>query len=192
MKAVTESDTLALIKQDPWMMNIIQIASSLDLPDWAIGAGFVRNKVWDHLSGNQRKTVDTKDIDLVYFDPKGNDEEADEKLSAELQRKTGVMWEVVNQHYAHKWNKLQPYVSTEDAISQWPETVTAIGVTLGKDDQLKLIAPYGIEDLISFNVRMSPKFKGGIERMWTNSSLPSSSPEFVASGCRIIKTQTCA
>ena len=78
---MTPQEILNLIKQDKWMMNIIQTASSLNLHDWIIGAGFVRNKVWDHLSGIEKEVVDTNDIDLVYFDPKGNDKEADKKLS---------------------------------------------------------------------------------------------------------------
>lgn len=62
---MTEQDILDLIMKDKWMMNIIHIASELDLPDWIIGAGFVRNKVWDYLSGNNKEAVDTRDVDLV-------------------------------------------------------------------------------------------------------------------------------
>ncbi len=162
---MTEQDILNLIRQDAWMMKIILIASSLNLPDWAIGAGFVRNKVWDHLSGNDRQTVDTADIDLVYFDQNLSDEKADEELSLQLKQETGIPWEVVNECYAHKWNDLPPYTSTGDAISQWPETVTAVGVTLDNNQELTLIAPYGISDLVNFVVRRSPKYKGSIEKI---------------------------
>lgn len=162
---MTEKDIVQLIQSDDWMMRILRIARDLDLPQWIIGAGFVRNKVWDYLSGNKNETVDTRDIDLVYYDNNGNNEKADEELSSQLKSKTGIEWEVVNEFYAHKWNNLPPYSSTEDAISQWPETVTAIGVTLDKNDNLKLYAPYGIDDLVNFIVRPSPKFNGGIEKV---------------------------
>ncbi len=141
-------------------MKVILTASSLNLKDWAIGAGFVRNKVWDYLSGRVNEVVDTKDIDLVYFDPNGNNEEADKKLSEEMQTKTGFVWEIVNQCYTHKWNNVPPYESTEDAIAHWPETVTAIGVTMDKENRLRLVAPYGIGDLVHFIVRLSPRFEG--------------------------------
>ncbi len=154
---MTEQDILNLIERDEWMMKVILIASALNLPDWIIGAGFVRNKIWDHLSGNERQTVDTRDVDLVYFDPNGNDEKADEKLSEKLKEETGIPWEVVNQYYAHKWNNLPPYTSTEDA--------TAIGITLGRDNKLKLFAPYGIGDLVGFVVRPNPNFRDGFERV---------------------------
>ena len=155
---MTPQEILNLIKQDKWMMNIIQTASSLNLHDWIIGAGFVRNKVWDHLSGIEKEVVDTNDIDLVYFDPKGNDKEADKKLSDTLMNQTGIKWEVKNQVYMHTRNNLPPYKSTEDAISHWPETVTAVGVTVDKDGDLKLIAPYGINDLVNFVIRPTPIF----------------------------------
>ena len=69
---------------------------------------------------------------------------------------------MVNQTYAHEWNNIPPYESAEDAISQWPETVTAVGVKIENGD-LKLIAPYGIDDLVNLIIRPSPKFSGGIE-----------------------------
>ena len=31
------------------MMNVLNEANKLNLPDWVIGAGFLRNKVWDYL-----------------------------------------------------------------------------------------------------------------------------------------------
>lgn len=49
-------------------------------------------------------------------------------------------------------------------IAHWPETVTAIGVRIENGD-LKLIAPYGIEDIVNFVVRPSPKYKDGVERI---------------------------
>lgn len=161
---MTEQDILNLIKSDLWMMGIINIAAEMKLPDWLIGAGFVRNKVWDHLHGYSKEKVDTNDIDFVYYDPNGNDQKADEELSDKLKNKTGINWEIVNEYYAHKWNNLPPYTSAEDAISTWPETVTAIGITLKKGN-LKLIAPYGIEDLVNLIVRPSPRFDDGIERV---------------------------
>lgn len=155
---MNEKDIIDIIKSDPWMMEVLGIARSLGLKDWAIGAGFVRNKIWDHLSGKVSLGVDTPDIDLVYYDKNGNDEVSDQILSKELNKKTGYNWEIVNQNYSHVWNKLDPYISTEDAISKWPETVTAIGVNIDKQNDLHLVAPYGISDLINFIVKPTPAF----------------------------------
>ena len=160
---MTEKEILLLIESDPWMMEVLSVANSLELKDWIIGAGFVRNKIWDHLIGKDAVGVDTPDIDLVYFDPDGNNQEEDEKLSKEISDRTGFNWEIVNEFYAHKWNNTSPYKSTEDAISQWTETVTAIGVTLDGFNKIKLIAPYGTNDLVNFIVRPTPAFKDKIE-----------------------------
>lgn len=154
---MTEQDILNLIKNDKWMMDILHTAENLHLSDWIIGAGFVRNKVWDYLHGYSKSSVDTADIDLVYFNSEENDQKADEELSQTLKNKTGMIWEVVNEAYAHAWNNFPPYISSEDAISRWPETATAIGVKT-ENGELKLIAPYGIADLINLIVRPSPKF----------------------------------
>lgn len=159
---MNEQEIENLIKSDKWMMEILNIAESLNFPNWVIGAGFVRNKVWDYLHGYSNSKVDTNDIDLVYYDPKGNNQRSDEKLSKELKKQTGIDWEIVNETYAHKWNNIPPYKSIEDALSQWPETATGIGVRL-ENGKLTLLAPHGIDDLVNLIVRPSPKFPGGIE-----------------------------
>jgi hypothetical protein len=48
---MNEEVILKLIENDPWMMEVLMTASDANLPDWMIGAGFVRNKVWDYLHG---------------------------------------------------------------------------------------------------------------------------------------------
>lgn len=161
---MNEQDILNLIQKDKWMMDILSTAEDLNLPNWVIGAGFVRNKVWDYLHGYSNLKVDTNDIDLVYYDPRGNDQEADEKLSKELKEQTGIDWEIVNEIYAHKWNNLPPYKSLEDAISKWPETATGIGVRL-ENDKLTLLAPHGIDDLVGLIVRPSPTFSSKLEKV---------------------------
>jgi len=159
---MNEQDILNLIKKDEWMMNILEIAEKLNFPDWVIGAGFVRNKVWDYLHGFSNLKVDTNDIDLIYFDPQGNNKEADKQLSQKLKEQTGIDWEVKNQFYMHTRNDDFPYKSTEDALSRWPETATSLGVKLENGD-LKLIAPYGIDDLINLVVRPCLKFPAGLK-----------------------------
>ena len=161
---MTEKDILKLISDDKWMMNILRVAEKLNLSDWVVGAGFVRNKVWDYLHGYSRPHVDTADIDLVYFDPNKKDQKEDEKLSAKLKMETGIDWEIVNEAYAHRWNNLPPYQSTEDALSCWPETATAVGVKI-ENGELQIITPYGIDDLVNLIIRPSPKFPDGMKRV---------------------------
>jgi hypothetical protein len=44
-----EEDVIKLIQCDGKMMEIIKVASTLNLPDWWICVGFVRSKIWDVL-----------------------------------------------------------------------------------------------------------------------------------------------
>lgn len=161
---MTEQDILNLIKEDPLMMGVLERAEKLNLSNWLIGSGFVRNKVWNHLSGRKIEGIDATDIDLVYFNVTSNDQTRDELLMQTLHKETGLDWELQNKAYNYKSDTRSEYTSEEDVIAHWPETVTAIGVRIENGD-LKLIAPYGIEDIVNFVVRPSPKYKDGVERI---------------------------
>ncbi|AND41468.1 nucleotidyltransferase family protein [Cytobacillus oceanisediminis] len=50
-----EEDVIKVIQCDEKMMEIIKVASTLNLPDWWICAGFVRSKIWDVLHGVNAK-----------------------------------------------------------------------------------------------------------------------------------------
>lgn len=155
---MSESKIIEIIKSDPKRMKILEAVRSLNLPDWIIGAGFVRNPIWDYLHGYEKETPAT-DIDVAYFDPENQSEEIEKEYEARLNSIIPAEWSVTNQaRMAGYNNHTEDYTSTEDALSHWPETATAIGVTLLPNDELKLIAPYGLEDLVDLKVRMSPKF----------------------------------
>lgn len=148
-----------LIKNDSWRMEVLKAVQSLNLPDWLIGAGFVRNPIWDNLHGYEKR-AHTTDIDVAYFNLADLSEKTEIEYQNKLKNIFDADWSVTNQaRMSEINNQKEKYFSTEDAIAHWPETATAIGITLLHDGQLKLIAPYGTEDLLSLNLRMSPKFK---------------------------------
>lgn len=155
-QTLTEKDILNLIKKDSWMMLVLQTAADLNLPDWMIGAGFVRNKVWDFLHGFRKEQVDTADIDLIYFDKENLGEETEKEYDKILREKTNVNWSAKNQARMHFKHGDKPYSSTTDALAHWVETPTCVAVTL-ENGTLKLIAPYGIYDLVNLRVRPTPR-----------------------------------
>ena len=65
----------------------------------------------------------------------------------------------------HVVNRISPYVSSSDAISKFPETVSALGVKLDEQGKLHLIAPWGIHDLIMMKIRPTTFFSESKERM---------------------------
>lgn len=159
---MTENDIVAMVKKDIWMMRVLFKAEELNLPDWVIGAGFLRNKVWDYLHGIKREIADTHDIDLVYFDASHADEAHDVQLSKRMNGVLGLDWEIVNQAYTHLWHKRElPYVCTAEGLSEWVETPTCVGVTLVHGEP-KIIAPHGIDDLVNLIVRPTPCQKGNL------------------------------
>ena len=160
---MTNTDILDLIKSDKWMMQVLEVARSLNLPDWMIGAGFIRGKVWDHLHGYTTPTP-LSDIDFIYFDREGlkpstkENELIEDQYQNRLKSLLNLNWSVTNQARMHLENHDKEYNSSEDAMSYWPETATAVAVRLLDDGSLTLFAPYSINDLVNLKVRISPNF----------------------------------
>lgn len=75
MSIRSKQDIALLIEADAWMMDALQAAERLNLPDWWIGAGFLRNKVWDAIEG--KSTEVSHDVDLVYFNSQDTAPETD-------------------------------------------------------------------------------------------------------------------
>lgn len=138
-------------------METLQIVRSLKLNDCWIGAGFVRNKVWDEIHGKPRTRLN--DIDIIHFDRSRTEKAYDLEIENKLKHiDPGHHWSVKNQARMHIRNNSLPYANCEEAISFWPETATAIAVRLNSRNQLEYIAPHGLEDLFDLVVRPTPGF----------------------------------
>lgn len=153
--SMNKADILSLIAKDNQMMEVINIAKAQNLPDWYIGAGFARNKIWNVLHNLDNEITD---IDLVYFAP-NNTRQKDEEISKQLKLQTGSEWQAKNQFYMHEYSNLQPFKNTSDAISFWPETATAIGIKIKENGKLDLVAPFGVEDLVNLVLRPNKKLR---------------------------------
>ena len=125
-----------IIAQDPVGMKQLRAVRTLALPDWCIAAGFVRNRVWDHLHGIAPPRP-PGDIDVLYYDAtdlsKDREAEFEQRLDGLL---PGLPWQVRNQARMHVWKSLPQHRDTSDAMTYWLETVTAVGVRLEADDRI--------------------------------------------------------
>ncbi|KYC39146.1 hypothetical protein WA1_33310 [Scytonema hofmannii PCC 7110] len=144
-------------------MATLSAVRELSLPSWCIGAGVIRNLVWDGLHGVS-KASHLSDVDVVYFDPSDISTERDKKLQILLSHQLpDVPWEVTNQAGVHVWfesvfgHAVTPLSSLEEAIATWPEYTTAVGVTLEANDNIRIIAPFGLNDLFGMVVRRNPR-----------------------------------
>src|SRR5207253_6120634 len=142
-----------IIAQDPVGMEQLRAVRSLALPDWCIAAGFVRNRVWDHLHGISPPRAPA-DIDVLYYDAGDTDTHREFEFEDRLDDLLpGLPWQVRNQARMHVWKGLPQHRDTADAMTYWLETVTAVGVRLERDDTLTVIAPLGTDDLLNLVCR---------------------------------------
>jgi hypothetical protein len=143
-------------------MSTLRAVRQLGLRSWCIGAGAVRNLVWDALHEFPTPT-DLADIDVAYFDESCLTPEHDAELQQRLAEiLPGIPWEVTNQATVHHWfegyfgHPVQPLHSLEEAVASWPEYATSVGLTLEQDNSISVIAPHGLEDLFAVVVRRNP------------------------------------
>jgi len=158
------ADTLrALVLADARLMRWLRAARDHAPADGCIGAGAIRTLVWNHLHGFPPDSHTPADVDFVYFDPADLSaaHEADVKRRL-LDAAPDAPWEAVNQARVHLWRRDSrglappPADSLAAGIAGWPETATCVGVALGRDDRLRVIAPHGLADLFGLVLRPSP------------------------------------
>ncbi|GAB6989068.1 nucleotidyltransferase family protein [Paenibacillus pini] len=165
MNINNQEDIIQLVREDQWMMDILYAAQTLNLPDWWVCAGFVRSKLWDVLHHFEERTP-LPDVDVIYYDPHHIDEQVEKQLEQKLREiNPHIPWSVKNEARMHLVNQIPPYLSSVDAISKFPETATALGLTLDAANQVILAAPCDIEDVLHMVIRPSPYFERSDERM---------------------------
>jgi hypothetical protein len=155
------SDLLAsrlewIVRSSREFMGWLEAARACCPPDWALGAGALRNLVWDSLTARRNPA---RDVDVVFFG--GADQcVVEDCLRA---RRPDVPWEVKDQALVHTWYErvfgypVAPLVSLADAVGTWPETCTSVAVRLRDDGGLDVIAPCGLSDLFGMVLRRNSR-----------------------------------
>ena len=161
----SQEDLLRLVlARSPIVATIVDRWLQIGLPDCWLVAGCLAQTVWNDAFGLPA-THGISDIDLVYFD--GEDLSAEREAGHAARLGTvfadlGLRIDVKNEARVHLWyaekfgNALAPYVSTEDAITTFPTTATAVGVQ-PRAGGLHVFAPYGLSDLLGLIVRPNKK-----------------------------------
>jgi len=157
-----QAQLVAIARGSGWFMRALEAARALNLKSWCIGAGAVRNLVWDHLHGFERPSP-LADVDVAYFDPDDLRPETEAQLQALLAaRAPDVPWEVTNQAAVHLWfeghfgHAVSALDSLEQAVASWPEYATSVGIVLTEESTIEVIAPHGLQDLFDIRVRRNP------------------------------------
>jgi hypothetical protein len=156
-KVQSKKDISRLVQADRWRMEVLLAAERLNLPDWWIGAGFLRNLIWDTIEG--KPTEATRDVDLVYFDPQHIEPERDWAFDEQMQKESPFAdWEVRNQARMHYVNNFAPYSSTEDGIAHWVETATCIAIKY-EQGRFRYLFCHGTADLFGLIARPTAVFQ---------------------------------
>ena len=178
-----------IIKRDPFRMRCLRALRALELPQGYIGAGFVRNAIWDELHARATPTP-LNDIDVIYFsgeiNPPQSVASADNTLESvpqpqayspnsvavkpglkaqeqAIERELARMvpqanWQVKNQARMHVAHAHAPYQNCHDAISYWIERETCVAVRLLANDDLDILAPFGLEANFAGTISINPKY----------------------------------
>lgn len=144
------------------MACVLDAVAASGLPDAWIGAGAIRDVVWDTYHGGFDPGA-VKDIDVAFFDP-GDLTSVRDLMASESLRTIapGLPWEATNQAGVHTWfheyfggRPVEPFASMHEAIATWPETATCVAVRRGPVG-LEVCAPYGLADLLDATWRVNP------------------------------------
>ncbi|MDH5396675.1 MAG: nucleotidyltransferase family protein [Cyclobacteriaceae bacterium] len=143
---------LSVIAADEWVMDKLRVVHSLGYKNCWLGAGIIRNSLWDHLHGYEQKNP-LNDIDVILIED-GFTEEKEKACEKVLTiKRPEVKWSVKDQLLMAKRFQHKPYKDCSEALSHWVETATAVAVRLNRHEKPEIIAPYGLSDLLGLILR---------------------------------------
>jgi hypothetical protein len=155
----------AILRASPRLMQVLEIARDLDLPDWRIVSGSIYQTVWNALTGRDAD-YGIKDYDLFYFDASDLSYEAEDveikRAAIAYSPELSPSVEVRNQARVHLWfedhfgEPYAPLSSSDEALERFVSPAYAVGVRLEKDGRLDVAAPFGLDDLFAMTLRPNP------------------------------------
>src|SRR5258708_23179854 len=106
MSAGLERRLAEIVRGSASLMQVLETARELDLPDWLIFSGAIYQRVLNQLTGPDLD-YGIKDYDLGYFHPSDISYEAEDavirRLAAAFQPPLRQMVEMRNQSRGHLW-----------------------------------------------------------------------------------------
>lgn len=155
----------AILRQAEGLMTVMETARRLDLPDWLIFSGAIYQPVLNHLTGRPL-AYGLKDYDLGYFDASDTSYEAEDmvirKVAAQFGPPLRELVEVRNQARVHLWfegkfgEPYAPLSCTAEALERFTSATFAVGARLEQDGAMRIVAPFGLEDIFALRLRPNP------------------------------------
>jgi uncharacterized protein len=160
-----EADLEAILRRSAPMMQVLETARTLALPDWLLFSGAVYQRVLNDRTGRPLD-YGIKDYDLGYFDAADTSYEAEDAVIARVaeafEPPLREMVEVRNQARVHLWFEAKfgeaydPLTTAAEALSRFVSPLFAVGVRLEMDDSMTIVAPFGLQDLFDLKLRPNP------------------------------------
>ena len=150
-----------IIQADSHRMLCLHALQQLALPQGYLGAGFLRNAIWDFLYQKSTPTP-LNDVDVIYFDANNTQRAKDTFYEMQLNEVLPqVKWQVKNQARMHVLHGHAPYKNCEEAISYWIEKETCVAIALSSADSVALSASASASGSSSANgkARLSSSFE---------------------------------
>jgi uncharacterized protein len=104
-----------------------------------------------------------REVDVGFFDPADLTPAREAAVEQALRAQApDLPWEAKNQAAVHLWYprrfglEVPPFRSTAEAIATFPEVATCVGVRLLPDDEIRVVSPYGLDDLLGCVCRHNP------------------------------------
>jgi uncharacterized protein len=155
---------MPILTGSDWFAHVIGIAMKVNLPEWWIGAGVLRDIVWGERFAAGFDPALTHDIDLCFFDPIHLDADRDQRAEEDLRwHDPSLPWDAKNQAAVHRWYpkrfgiEVEPFALAEEAMATFPEFATCVAVRRGPDGTWDVVAPYGLDDLLDGVWRRNPR-----------------------------------
>ncbi len=157
-EAALRGELERIIRATPFLMQTLERARAMDLPDCWLVSGAIYNRVWNALTGRPAE-YGIKDLDLFYFDPDTSWEAEDQVIrrAAEIFAPEPPV-ELRNQARVHLWYKdhfgeaYAPLTSSREGIDRFAAKTHSVGVRLVADGALEIYAPYGLGDIFAMRV----------------------------------------
>jgi hypothetical protein len=169
-----------IVRGSATLMQVLERARDLDLPDWLIFSGAVYQRVLNRLTGRD-PDYGIKDYDLGYFDAADTSYEAEDvvirRVAEAFEPPLRALVEVRNQARVHLWfegkfgEPYTPLKNSAEALTRFVSPLFAVAVRLEPDDRLTVMAPFGLDDLFALRLRPNPaRPTGGFARTAASTS----------------------
>ncbi|MBA5775859.1 nucleotidyltransferase family protein [Stappia sp. F7233] len=180
----------AVIRSDHALMAVLRAARDIRLPDWRVASGAIYQTLWNVLTGRPQGHG-IKDYDLIYFDGSDLSFEAEDRLIAKAAKYfsfTDKPVEIRNQARVHLWYpqkfgiEYKALTCSDESLTRYLSPTQAIAVRLEDDDNLDIVAPFGLANAFAMRIVPNPIFSNPVSYRRKAMSAKENWPELEVAG----------